>query len=676
MSGRTVVTMTDIAELARVRRPTVSNWRRRHDDFPKPAEDNGSIPLFDADEIARWLDSRPVDDERTYGHVFRDGLRVRAVVRFGGAIGGDDLLRLSVALVSLRAHANMPLPSTAKTIAALAGRVEREHPELAEMFTPDLTDAPMLVGQLATAVNELTNSVGPAAAIDEFISAADRVDSTLRSTMTPEPVAELIAHLAGDVTGRAVCDPAAGVGNLLLRVLDGNTAGRVVVAESHPTWCRVLRHRLSAHGVPAEIRRSDSTTEWPGGQADVVVLDPPYISGEFTDRKAADRGAGPLDWAMISARRLAPGGRAYVVVPTWTLTREPVVRRGLLDAGVLASVVQLPRRAHPFLTGTELAVLELTAPGEASGHVVLCNADRLAGADGIWPTTAARLVRAPDPDRPEVCRVVPLAAQVGTLLPAHLLAEERTAVDHVAETIVAVRLVRDQFPDQVTARWPGIAEARARTGIVPLAAIATTRGGHRISREDITDVDLGVGGKVVIGAEELRGERAVRTRWIDNLTLATYESAQLTEPGDVIVLAEGGLWATVDRTGGHLVLAPAQVVTLRPERADRPRPPMRPTLLAKLLTAPRNVGRVSGSLVRRVDLRTLELPVLTEDEVTDLDDYFGDLERRRSELAVKMDALARLDGALSAGIADGVLAVGAVPDVPRVAVDELENEQD
>ncbi|MPZ81643.1 MAG: N-6 DNA methylase [Actinophytocola sp.] len=676
MTDRTVVTMTDIAELARVRRPTVSNWRRRHDNFPKPAKDNGSAPLFDAEKIARWLDSRPVDDDHTYGQVFRDSLRVRAMVRLSGAIGGDDILRLSVALVSLRAHAGTPLPSTSDTIAALAGRVERDHPELAGMFIPDLTNTPTFIDQLAVTVDELTRSVGPAAAIDEFISAADRMDSALRSTMTPTPVADLIAYLVGDVTGRTVCDPAAGVGSLLLRVLDGHAAGRVTVADSHPTWCRILRHRLSAHGVQAEIRWGDSTADWPGGRSDVIVLDPPYISGEFTDRKAAERGAGPLDWAMFSARHLAPGGRAYVVVPTWTLTREPAARQRLLDAKVLASVIQLPRRAHSFLTGTELAVLELTAPGEASDDVVLCNADRLAGADEAWPATAAKLVRAPAPDRAEVCRRMPLTTQVGTLLPAHRLTEERTSVDHVAEAIGAVQLVRDLFPDQVTARWPGVAQAREQVRLVPLTAIATLRGGHRISRDDITDVDLGIGGTAVIGPEELRGERAMRTRWIDNLALAKYESAQPTEPGDVIALAEGGLAAAVDQIGGHLVLAPAQVVRLRPKHPDRPAPPMRPTLLAKLLTSPRNVGRESGSLVRRVDLRRLELPVLTEDEVVTLDDYFADLERRRSDLAVKMNALARLDDALSAGIADGVLAVAAVPDVPRTRVDEFENEQD
>jgi 16S rRNA G966 N2-methylase RsmD len=666
--------MTDIAELARVRRPTVSNWRRRHADFPEPAQNNGSTPLFDADEVAHWLDRRPLDNDRSYGRVFRDSLRMRAIVRFGGAIG-DDILRLSVALVSLRAQAGTPLPTSPAAIAVLAGRVERKRPELAGLFTRDLMPSPAFVGDIARTVDELTCSVGPAAAIDEFIFSADRVDSALRSTMTPKPIADLIAELVGDVTGRTVCDPAAGVGSLLLRVLDGRPAARVTMVESHSTWCRILRHRLLAHGIEAEVHQSDSTTGWPDGQPDLVVLDPPYVSGEFTDRKPTERDLGPLDWAMLSAAHLAPGGRAYVVVPTWTLTRQPAARQRLLEAKILVSVIQLPRRAHPFLTGTELAVLELAPPGEANDDVVLCNADPLANDDEGWPAAAAKLVRAHTAERPAICRRMPLTMPAGSLLPAHRLTAQRSTVDHVREAIASVQLVRDRFPDQLTARWPGVAQAREQASLVPLTAIATVRGGHRISRNDIVDVDLGTSGTALIGPEELRGELAVRSRWIDNLALANYESAELTEPGDVIVLAEGRLSATVDRTGGHLVLAPAQVIRLRPGRPDRPSPPMRPTLLTKLLTSPRNVGKESGSLVRRVDLRVLELPVLTEAEVLALDDYFVELERRRSELAVKMDALARLDGALSAGIADGVLAVTTVPDVPRIRVDEFENEQ-
>ena len=50
-----LMTMTDIAELADVRRPVVTTWRRRHADFPAPAGGDESQPLFDPHEVAAWL---------------------------------------------------------------------------------------------------------------------------------------------------------------------------------------------------------------------------------------------------------------------------------------------------------------------------------------------------------------------------------------------------------------------------------------------------------------------------------------------------------------------------------------------------------------------------------------------------------------------------------------------
>lgn len=47
--------LTDIARLAGVRRNVVANWRDRHADFPQPAEQPGSGPLFRRDEVAAWL---------------------------------------------------------------------------------------------------------------------------------------------------------------------------------------------------------------------------------------------------------------------------------------------------------------------------------------------------------------------------------------------------------------------------------------------------------------------------------------------------------------------------------------------------------------------------------------------------------------------------------------------
>src|SRR4051794_32856678 len=52
----TLISSSEVAALAGVAPSTVSNWRKRHDDFPRPTEttDRGR-DLFDLKEIERWL---------------------------------------------------------------------------------------------------------------------------------------------------------------------------------------------------------------------------------------------------------------------------------------------------------------------------------------------------------------------------------------------------------------------------------------------------------------------------------------------------------------------------------------------------------------------------------------------------------------------------------------------
>ncbi|MEU3703231.1 N-6 DNA methylase [Streptomyces anulatus] len=54
-----LVTRTQIAERAGVRRPAVSNWARRHKDFPTPVR-SGDTELFHEAEVARWLMNRTI----------------------------------------------------------------------------------------------------------------------------------------------------------------------------------------------------------------------------------------------------------------------------------------------------------------------------------------------------------------------------------------------------------------------------------------------------------------------------------------------------------------------------------------------------------------------------------------------------------------------------------------
>ncbi|MDX3800086.1 hypothetical protein [Streptomyces sp. AK04-3B] len=47
--------MADIATFARVKRPAVSTWRRRHPDFPAAMSENSGRPLFDGAQVTDWL---------------------------------------------------------------------------------------------------------------------------------------------------------------------------------------------------------------------------------------------------------------------------------------------------------------------------------------------------------------------------------------------------------------------------------------------------------------------------------------------------------------------------------------------------------------------------------------------------------------------------------------------
>jgi type I restriction enzyme M protein len=51
-----LLNLTDIARLAGVSRTVVSNWRKRHTDFPAPAAEPASGPVFNRDEVAAWLE--------------------------------------------------------------------------------------------------------------------------------------------------------------------------------------------------------------------------------------------------------------------------------------------------------------------------------------------------------------------------------------------------------------------------------------------------------------------------------------------------------------------------------------------------------------------------------------------------------------------------------------------
>ena len=58
MPDASVLTAADIARLAGVTRGAVSNWRRRHPDFPVPSGGTDASPAYDRSEVEAWLAAR------------------------------------------------------------------------------------------------------------------------------------------------------------------------------------------------------------------------------------------------------------------------------------------------------------------------------------------------------------------------------------------------------------------------------------------------------------------------------------------------------------------------------------------------------------------------------------------------------------------------------------------
>lgn len=707
-----LVSLGEIKELAQVGRPTVSNWRRRFSKesphaggekrppFPDPVGGSDSRPLFDAEDVAAWLDLRPVPDAElsedgslpTYGDRFRRGLRLRGLVALRHELGSAERLIIdALAVCAMAGEGGDRLPET------LPGEL--------------LTDVEAADPRVARAVRQLIEELGsPGAAADTVLGLAERLESDLITDTTPPALAELVSRLAGppdvvspDPDHPTVINLCAGIGELLFALGDIHGRGGVVAVEPDPLRRKLILYRLFAHRCtavdicarPEELDTLRSSEQrafglnperpWSTPSGDVVLADPPYAAGE----RESDE-MGPLSWALEAVRRLSPGGRGLVVVPSWTLSRprgttptpNARMREELLSRDAVAAVIQLPRRIHPFRTGAEHALLVLRdeAAPENRGRALLVDADRIARrVGGAWPAYVAKVLADGRSPVAEEGRDFPVSAtgprgeallDGRSVLPAHRLGTKEQGLDHFSATLDARREAATALPRLkewigdlgIARRTPGGEVAHRKVGEHLRAGQLRLLAGHRIRESDIGDAGL-----VVVGREEMLGALPLGQRRIALEDLAAYPQAQTTERGDVFLLTEHGVRTRVDDAGGCVLLAPVQGLRTPAYRrflAGEVRPEevwMRPHPLAQLLAAPRNQQRGSGSLVRRVSVRDMDLPELPPEEVAELEAILAETDRQRADVRRQLAALDNLALRLAAGVADGDLALRRRP---------------
>ncbi|MEV5985738.1 N-6 DNA methylase [Streptomyces sp. NPDC052051] len=672
----TEVTAAGIARLAGVGRAAVSNWRRRHPDFPKPVGGTDTSPSFALGEVEDWL--------RRQGKLAEVPLRERVWQQLAGHPEGPltALVLAGCVLVLVHdrpgawqeasagsdAHLAELLPTALEQVLA-SGTL---HGSAVPVPAPERlrSSAPLLRG-----VAELAAELGAPGAY-EFLLGRYLDANPRQYTLTPDGPAALMADLAGPA--RSVLDPACGTG-ALLRAVAPLPEQRLYGQDGDPALAAFTALRLALH-TKAAVRtaagdslRADAFDTL---RADVVLCHPPFNERNWGhDELTYDprweygfpaRTESELAWVQHALARLKDGGTAVLLMPPAAASRRSGrrIRADLLRRGALRAVIALPAGAAPPYN-IPLHLWVLRRPEGAPAHPELLVADggaATAEARGgpDWESVRTAVLDAWRPfardgsvaEVPGVSRSVPVIELLDDdvdLAPARHLpppaagggAEELTALSaRLGETLrrTAALSVPLPAPDGAPP-GPGGQVRWSLTTVGELArggALLLRGGGNGPSARVLTDHDV-LAGTAPSGTLPAVGEEPV-----------------LVEEGDVVVpvLGGGAVARVIDRATAGAALG-RNLTLLRPDPAA-----LDPWFLAGFLRGTANTRQASSyaSTATRLDVRRLQLPRLPLDRQRRYGEHFRALAAFEDTLRLAGRLGEQLVRGLHDGLTDGTVA--------------------
>ncbi|PBC63247.1 restriction endonuclease subunit M [Streptomyces sp. Tue6028] len=671
----TEVTAAGIARLAGVGRAAVSNWRRRHADFPKPVGGTETSPSFALAEVEAWL--------REQGKLAEVPLRERVWQQLAGHPQGPVTALVHAGCVLLLIHdrptdwLELSAGSDERLAALLPAALDQVvtprfgAPRDRAVHTPTgpelLPSAPLLRGAA-----ELAAELG-ARQTYEFLLGRHLDANPRQYTLTPGDLASLMAELAGPA--RTVFDPACGTG-ALLRAVAPRPDQELYGQDSAPELAALSALRLALQGKAAVRTASGDSLRadaYPALRADAVLCHPPFNERNWGhDELAYDarweygfpaRTESELAWVQHALAHLKDGGSAVLLMPPAAASRRSGrrIRADLLRRGALRAVIALPvGAAPPYNIPLHVWVLRRPEKAPAQPELLLVDVGASAG-DGRagldWQAVRTAVLDAWRPfertgsvrEEPGFSRAVPVIELLDDdvdLAPARHLppaasgggTEQLVGVrERLGETL---RLTADLTPPKAQgaqpARWPLITVGElARGG----ALVLRTGGNGAPARVPVlTDHDVLAGtdpsGTLPEGEEE----------------------AVLVEAGDVVVpvLGGGSVARVVDERTAGAALG-RNLTLLRPDPAA-----LDPWFLAGFLRGTANNRQASSyaSTATRLDVRRLQLPRLPLDEQR----RYGERFRALAEFEDALRRAGRLGEQLVRGMYDGLTDGTVAPD--------------
>lgn len=694
-----LMTMSDIAALARVKRPVVSVWRARNADtahpFPAPVTQRRGQALFDAGQVGEWLS----DTHRGNNPDARADAAAHATFDDATRQGGTQ--KVATSLAPTAAPASMFIALTA----LLALRRSLGH-ALGVMSDDELLDAADELDpddeSLYREIEGADGRVDFAGYVDNLVEAAytegvaferlitdrsapesaNRDGSTL-STLALQLMAETALALAATQSGDASFVDVSGTSSDIIVAISHEPANErseqftVLSTDSDSTDARLFRRRMIAHDIPRRPLhvQDDGSFVVTGAVVHLGQFPAQAATTAIEILTAIDQVALQMDDEQLAVM-IAPAG----VLCDAGLSRQGdelrsmVLRSGRVRAIVRLPVGLLPRKPQQALAlwilgaaheGTDLAdrwtlVADLTANRLDATSIndlvsdlvaslgdratVRAHAFRFARLALTRSLIASRdsLIAGTSAPPPRSTPLLPTGADLAIRVDALL-----TALGEVTPANNRTDLIVEAAASPTTRRTLTIEQRIAARQLTYIP-------GNRLDDSAIVSGAADVSGAAaaagirVIGPAEIRGELPLGSRSIDRLRFAVdYPAGRITEPGDVIFCTSPTPRAIVDTEGTSVVSFPARILRLNNSDSS--------TLIADIVAADINALAPQHKRWRSWMLREVNAT-----ERVALVRALASVRSQRNAAALQIIRLDELATLLLAGTTTGTLTLTAV----------------